>query len=197
MKPLNHFIVSLPKKYRDTLKLNGKEIFLDNRFQEFENRISFGEIVGVPSRFDTGAKVGDTLFFHHHVAMNEIFSLGGGLFVVIYDEENPRGSHAISYRSKATGKLAMLSGWVFTEPIETKEEDKEEVTAGGIILTKELPDTDSSRAVVLTPNKDLRREGVKRGDIVCFTKDADYRMTLDDDSVVFRMRYEDLVYVEK
>lgn len=194
MNPLNHFIISLPKKYKDTLKLGDKEIFLDSRFHEFENRISHAEIVGVPMRHDTGAKVGDTLFFHHHVAMSETYHLGDGLFWVMYDKKNPMSSHAISYRSQDTGKLNMLGKWVFVEPIEIKEE--EEVTESGIIISIHIPSTDETRAIVLTPNEDLEREEVEVGDIVGFKKNADYKMTLDDESVVFRMRYEDLMYAE-
>ena len=194
MNPLNHFIISLPKKHKDSLKVGGREIFLDSKFHEFEHRISHAKIIGVPIKHDTGAEVGDTLFFHHHVAMSEMYALGDGKFWVQYNPTETMASHAISYRSKKTGKLNMLGGWVFVDPIVIEE--KEEVTDSGIILSINVAPTDESRAVVLIPNEALVREGVNTGDVVGFSKNSDYKMTLDDDSVVFRMRYESLVYVE-
>ena len=41
MQAVYHFIVSVPKKFEDTLKVGDKEIFLENKFNEFDHRISY------------------------------------------------------------------------------------------------------------------------------------------------------------
>ena len=71
MNALNHFIVNVPKKHEDTIKLGDTEIFLESKFNEFDHRISHGEIVSTPLRYSVDAKPGDTLIFHHHVTMNK------------------------------------------------------------------------------------------------------------------------------
>ena len=39
------------------------------------------------------------------------------------------------------------------------------------------------------------KEGVVKGDVVGFLKDRDYKMVLDDSSVVYRMMADDIPYV--
>lgn len=193
MKALRNFIVNVPKKTEDTVKLGDKEIFLDSRFDEFNHRICYGRVVSAPHVIETGAKEGDLLFFHHHVTQNKTLSLGDDNYIVVYDEENPRGSHAIAYRD-SEGELHMLSEWVFVQPVE--EEVEEEVTPSGIIIDLKVKERDEREAVVFMPHKQLMKQGVKVGDVVGFDKDSDYKMKLDDESIVYRMRLDDISYVK-
>jgi co-chaperonin GroES (HSP10) len=193
MKALRHFIVNVPSKTNDTIKLGDKEIFLDTRFDEFNHRICYGLVVSAPHVIETGVKEGDLLFFHHHVTQNKTLSLGDDNYLVVYDEENPRGSHAIAYRD-SEGELHMLSEWVFVQPIE--DETEEEVTLSGIIIDIKVKERDDREAIVFMPHKELARQGVKVGDVVGFDRDSDYKMKLDDDTVVYRMRLDDISYVK-
>jgi len=193
MKALRHFIVNVPSKTKDTLKLGDREIFIDTRFDEFNHRICYGRVVSAPHVIDTGVKEGDTLFFHHHVTQNSTLSLGDNNYIAVYDEENPRGSHAIAYRN-SKGEIHMLSEWVFVQPIE--DETEEEVTPSGIIIDIKLKERDDKEAIVFMPHKELARQGVKVGDVVGFDRDSDYKMKLDDDTIVYRMRLDDISYVK-
>jgi|SRR5210317_880679 co-chaperonin GroES (HSP10) len=193
MKALRHFIVNVPKKTEDTVKLGDKEIFLDSRFDEFNHRICYGRVVSAPHVIETGVREGDLLFFHHHVTQNKTLSLGDDNYLVVYDEENPRGSHAIAHRD-SEGVLHMLSEWVFVQPVEEKVE--EEVTPSGIIIDLKVKERDDREAVVFMPHQQLMNQGVKVGDVVGFDKDSDYKMKLDDESIVYRMRLEDISYVK-
>lgn len=103
MNALNHFIVNVPKTHEDTIKLGDTEIFLESKFNEFDHRISHGEIVSVPMRYDTGAKPGDTLIFHHHVTMNKALSLGDSNHVAMYDEENTNSASASHTDARTLG----------------------------------------------------------------------------------------------
>lgn len=192
MRALRHFVVEIPKTHNDKLKLGDKEIYIDTRFNEFDHRICYGTVVSPPELFDTGVSKGDTIFFHHHVTMNKSLSLGDNKYIVIYDHEHPQGSHAIAYRN-SEGELKMLSGWVFVTP--RLEIPTEEVTESGIIYDLGIKEVEDRTALVFMPNKELMDQGVKVGDVIGFDKDSDYKMKLDDDSIVYRMRVSDIAYV--
>jgi len=68
MKTFDLFVVELKKTIKDTIKTDsGLELYIDNRFNEFENRVTEGPVVAVPFKYQTGVEVGDTLYFHHLV----------------------------------------------------------------------------------------------------------------------------------
>jgi hypothetical protein len=72
MKTFDLFIVKLDKQLEDTMTTpGGLELFIDTKFNEFENRIQEGPVVAAPFKYDTGVEVGDTLYFHHLVVLNE------------------------------------------------------------------------------------------------------------------------------
>ena len=191
MRALRHFVVEVPKTHSDKLKLGDKEIYIDTRFNEFDHRICHGTVVSPPELLDTGVSKGDTLFFHHHVTMNKSLSLGDDMYVVIYDEDHPQCSHAIAYRN-SKGELNMLSGWVFVNPIEEGTPDS--VSDSGIIYELGTNKEENRTASVFMPNEELKSQGVNVGDVVGFDKDSDYKMKLDDGSIVYRMRVADIAY---
>jgi len=192
MRALRHFVVEIPETHSDKLKLGDKEIYIDTRFNEFDHRICYGTVVSPPELLDTGVSKGDTLFFHHHVTMNKSLSLGDDMYVVIYDEHHAQGSHAIAYRD-SEGELKMLSGWVFLHPTEEKTPDS--VTDSGIIYELGTNKKENQTASVFMPNEELIAQGVKVGDVIGYDKDSDYKMKLDDGSIVYRMRVSDIAYV--
>ena len=194
MKAVYHFMISVPKKFEDTLKLGDKEIFLESKFNEFEHRISYGEIISTPMKHpELKCKPGDTLIFHHHVTTNPALNLGEDKYLVLYDPVNGRMSQAIAYRDKDSGELHMLSDWLFVLPVDERED---EVSEGGIIVElatqKELAD----EAKVYMPHPELEAQGVKPGDIIGFDKNSDYKIKLDNGDVVYRMRVDDISYVK-
>ena len=191
MKALKHFFVEVPEKTTGTITVGGKEIFLDTRFNEFEHRVCHGRVVSTPHLVKTGVKKGDTLFFHHHVTISDNLRVDDGIYMAVLDLDNTRGSHAIAYRD-SKGELHMLADWVFLEPIE--EEEDEEVTDAGIIVVS-LEEKKEVEARIVTPSQYMIEQGVKKGDIVGFLPDRDYKMKLDDDSIVYRMTDDDVLYV--
>ena len=193
MNALNHFIVHVPKKHEDTVKVGDKDIFLDPKFNEFEHRISYGEIVSAPSKYDTGAKPGDTLIFQHHVTTNKSLSIGDNNHVAMYDAENGHLSQCIAYRSKKTGELKMLCDWLFVEPVEEEQEDTEH---NGIVTELESFKKARDVARVYMPHPELEEQGVRVGDVVGFDKHADYKIKLDNGDIVYRMRVSNISYVE-
>lgn len=192
MKALNHFVVRVKKPFVDTLELGEETIYLDSKWNEFENRICYGEIVSPPTRHNTGAKRGDTLFFHHHVTTTDNLKIYDNMYVASYGGWKP---HAIAYRRKKDGEIVMLGNWIFVEPAEVDKTDR--VTDSGIVVELGINVKDRDVAKVLVPTEYMREQGVSAGDIVGFTADADYKMVLDDGSIVYRMTEDNVLYVEE
>ena len=56
MKPLHHFIVHIPQKFKDEIKFGDSTLKLVSKFNEFEHRINQGEIIGSPRGLDHKGK---------------------------------------------------------------------------------------------------------------------------------------------
>jgi len=79
MRPLHQFVVHIPKKLKDKITVGGLELELVNKFQEFEHRINYGKIVAAPVGFNDAPYVGQMLYFHHHVIMEQAYDIGENL----------------------------------------------------------------------------------------------------------------------
>lgn len=192
MKPLYDFIVYLPKRVKDTVTIGGQEIYLESKFNEFEHRINYAEIVAVPLKYQTGAEVGDMLFIHHHV-----MDYGGAqcidrekhLYKVVYNPEGGFGTQCYAYKKKDTGTIHMMTDWVFVEPVEQPKKLKSDVIE---IIETEEPVNEYGR--VWSDSPFLNENGVYKGDIVRFEKNADYSMDVDGKKV-WRMMFNHLMFV--
>lgn len=189
-----HFLVRLPKRFKDTITVAGKELYLDNRFDEFNNRINEGEVVATPKKYDTGVSVGDTLYFHHHVVVDkgqkfQYDDESKDVYIVYYNPEDIRNSQAIAY--KHDGIVKEL-GWILLEPI---EEEKETVLPSGLILV-EKEETPKKEGRVAFDSLFFQENDVRVGDVVGFLKNRDYEIEIDGKKF-WRMRHDDIVYVRK
>jgi co-chaperonin GroES (HSP10) len=169
MTPVHDFLVKLPKKFKDTITVAGKELYLESKFREFENRYCYGEVVAVPLKYKTPVQVGDTLYFHHHVVLDARAEIGKDLYLVRYNEHGGHATQAYAY--KRDGEIRLFSNWVF------------------VGIKKNV-------ATILYESDELDREGIKKGDKVYFATNADYEMELEGETV-YRMRIDDILYVEK
>ncbi len=194
MKALYHFVIRLEKTHHDTIELdNGTELYVDPKWQEFERRMTYGEVVSVPAKYETDVEPGDTLFFHHHVIMSDALHIdynGEDRYIVGYDPVNTLACHAIAYRKKDSGELRMLADWVFLQPL---EEEKKDDSAIEIVKLEKEP---TVKAKVFCCPENMITQGVEPGDVVGFLPGRDYRIKLDNDEVVYRMRSEEMMYVE-
>lgn len=198
MRPLKYFIVRIPEPVKETIVVNGVEVFLDNRFNEFQHRAFEGEVVGVPEKYPTGVEIGDTLYFHHHVVLggNHLMYKGGqiqetgsrrgqwiydddDLYYVTYDGgDDPWVCQAYAYKSKKTGKVKILGEWIFLTPAEQEAELKSDILE---IVQK---DKDYNQfGYIRYGSKKLEDLGLHEGDKVFFMKNADYIMEVDGEKL--------------
>ena len=187
------FIVELDKPINDTITTKGGvELFIDTRFEmgEFNNRVTDGPVIATPAKYKTSVKVGDTLYFHHLVVMQGGQKLTGveDSYFVKFDPKHAVNNQAIAYKNKK-GKITPLDGWSLLLPV---EEEVEETQIEVVSFKEKLP----TKGRVAFDSKDLKAVGVKKGDVVCFKENRDYRIKIDG-TEYYRTRVEDLMYVEE
>ena len=193
MKSLNSFIVHVPKRYNDEIETkSGLKLYMETKFQPFENRVNEGEVIAVPAKYDTGVEVGDTLYFHHLVVLadGQPLPVDDDHYVVRYNHIHALDSQAIAYKSAKTGEVKPLSTWSILEHVEQKEEIKSD-----LIEIVELKERQVKRAKVAFDGEELRKVGVKKGDFVGVLKDSDYPFKIDGEKF-YRTRIHDLMYIE-
>ena len=197
MKTLDMFVVELEKQINDTISTDsGLELYIDTRFEgsEFNYRVTEGPVVSPPIKHDTGVQVGDTLYFHHLVVMNEGQVLTGqdNHYLVAYNPYHTINNQAIAYKSKKSGHIHPLAGWSLLEAVE-QEELK---TKSDVIEVVELKDKLPTKGRVAFTAPWIEDLGLKVGDVVGFKENRDYRINIDGKEY-YRTRTEDLLYVEQ
>lgn len=193
MKPLYDFIVHISKLFDDEMKIGDTIIKKDMRWDDFESRVPYGEIVAVPEKYKTEANVGDTLVVHHHISQQpDKFRIGNNQYLVSYSPTDYQGQ-AYAAIDKDTGAVKMIGDWIFLKAVSQKQE--ENVTSSGIFLghvTKE----EKHEAEVYCEGAGTEELGIKKGDVVGYTKNSDYRIKLPNGDEVYRCKPNDLVYVK-
>ena len=191
MKTFDLFIVELDKAINDTITTDGGlELYIDARFNEFENRVKEGPVVAVPFKYETGVKPGDTLYFHHLVVINEGQLLTGNdnHYLVRYDQDHAINNQAIAFKDSDTGAIQPLAGWSLLEPVE-----EEEIQESDIIEVVKLKQKPTTKGRVAFTSSGVEEIGLEVGDVVGFKKNMDYRIKIDGKEY-YRTRIEDLLY---
>ena len=193
MKTFDLFVVEINKRINDTMKTeSGLELYIDNKFNEFQNRTTEAPVVAVPFKYDTGVEVGDTLYFHHLVVINDGQPLTGedNNYLVRFDPDHTVNNQAIAYKSAKTGDVHPLAGWSLLERVEEREEKQSDII--DVVKLKDSPVTKGK--VSFTPPW-VEELGLEVGDVVGFRKNMDYRITIEEKEY-YRVRAEDLMYKE-
>ena len=193
MRMLEKFLVRIPERLNNTISIAGNELYLDNRFNEFEHRVVEGEVMSTPMRYEEcPVNKGDTLYFHHHVVIDKGQKLmyeDDDIYIVNYHPTHPYSSQAFAYKNQQ-GKVRPLSNWVLLEPIDPEPKTTSEFLH---LLDKE-EDNERGKVVMLT--EEMREHGLKIGDVVGFSKNSDYEINIDG-TKYWRMRMDDLLYYVK
>jgi len=193
MKTLDLFVVELEKQIKDTITTKeGLTLYVDSRFNEFEHRVTEGPVVSAPIKHNTGVEVGDTLYFHHLVVLNEGQALTGqeNHYLVRYNPEHTINNQAIAYKNK-DGEIKPLAGWALLEAVEQEELKTKSDVIEVVELKKALPT--KGRVAFTAPW--IEEMDLNVGDVVGFKENRDYRLTIDGKEY-YRTRTEDLLYVE-
>ena len=114
-----------------------------------------------------------------------------GHYIVKYDPDHTINCQAIAYKCQETGRVHPMAGWTLLTGVEETEEQLSDV----IELVK-LKDSPITKGMVAFETDWTEELGLKEGDVVGFRKNMDYRIKIDDVEY-YRVRAEDLMYVEK
>ena len=193
MRTFDLFVVKLEKTLNDTITTDsGLELYIDNKYHEFENRVTEGPVVAVPFKYETGVQPGDTLYFHHLVVINDGQPLTGepDHYIVRYSEDNAVSNQAIAFKASGSDAIVPLSGWSLLEPVEEEEVQESEIIE--VVKLKQKPTT---RGRVAFTSPGVEEIGLEVGDVVGFKKHMDYRIKIDGKEY-YRTRVEDLMYKE-
>lgn len=192
MRSLRHYLVRIPKRFKETIKVGEKELYLDAKFNEFQHRFMEGEVIAIPEKFKVPVSVGDTLYFHHHVVLQppQVIDKENDIYYVMINLQEGILSQAYAYKSKETGEVAPLQDWVFIKPVEQEAEIKSDIIH--IYREKDEINKEGELAFDSDAINDL---GLKKGDRVFFQKDADYEMELDGQKY-WRMNTSMLTYAK-
>ena len=189
MKALDKFIVQIEKKLQDTITTDsGLELYIDTKYNEFQHRTTEGEILAYPAKYETGAKVGDTLYFHHHVVINGGSPLvkEDNHYVVQYDHDHAAANQAIAYKNE--DGVQPIKGWCLLEPVEENDDRH-----SGLVEIVSLQEKEVTKGVVSFDTAELDDLGVFKGDIVGFKKNRDYRIKIDGKEY-YRVAVKELLY---
>ena len=195
MRTFNFFVVELKKLVNDTITTDsGLELYIDTKHDdmgEFNYRVTEGPVVSSPFKYDTGVRVGDTLYFHHLVVMQggQVLTGVDDHYIVKYNPE-AISNQAIAYKCQDTGEIKPLTGWSLLEPVD--EEDK---TKSDVIEVVQLKEKLPTKGRVAFTSSGIQELGLKVGDVVGFKENRDYRIHIDGKEY-YRTRIEDLLYVE-
>jgi co-chaperonin GroES (HSP10) len=190
MRPLYDFHIKVEKNFEDEFKVGSLTLAKDMRFDDFEGRISYAEIVAVPEKFGTAAEIGDLLVFHHHINQEpDKYFIGGGVARVSYDPTNYQGQ---SYAAiSPSGEVKMLGNWVFLEAVSQKQE--EYGSKSGLFLGHKSEE-DKQEARVYCEGLGTEELDLKKGDLVGYSKNSDYLIKLPNGDKVYRMKPDDIIY---
>ena len=113
-------------------------------------------------------------------------------FVVRYDPVHTVNNQAIAYKCKDTGNIQPLAGWSLLEHVEEVEPGKQ----SDLIEVVKLEESKVTKARIAFMAPWLEEMGLSIGDVVGIKRDMDYKITIDD-KPYYRVRAEDLLYVEE
>ena len=189
MKPLRDFIVFLSELFTDKVKLGDTEIYIDPKWNEFDNRIMSAEVKAVPLKYKTEVEVGDTLYFHHHVVISpNPFDVKQGLYFVRYDPLGGTATQAYAVKKK-DGSIKVLGNWVFVKPILPPEKPK------SLIINIYEPEEPKDKGEVYYCNENATEYGIGVGDTVRFRGSSDYEMKINGERL-WRVLLDFVDYVQ-
>lgn len=187
------FLIEVDSPKINTLYIKGilGDIVVDTDYNKYKHATQIGIIVATPIRLtpqylnDTPLNVGDVVVFHHFVCQpnNKVEFMEGNVY---------RADYFHIYGKIENGQLIPIEDVFFVSPILEPEENMYE----GVLQIKPHREYIKQQGIVYAVSKSLKALGLKVGDKVYFTKDADYSMTINNE-LLYRMRTRNIVIIER
>lgn len=158
----------------------GIKLFIDaeagNRQHHKETVTQDGIVMYPAAKCDSGLdiqiKKGDHVYTHHFLCDDENAVMING--VLCYEI-----SYDAIYCVIEGANIRMLNKWSFAEPI---EEDESNYKTESGIYTKSTVDNVLQKARMVYPSEEMKRCGVKKGDIVIYYRVGGYEMIVEGET---------------
>ena len=178
---INKYLIKVDGLFKKKY-LGGKEIYMDNSYNDLQNAQSVGEVVALPikeSGRDPAIKVGDSVLLHHFAtAADKVIKIGDDTETIYIATDPGMMYMAISpdNECKAVGPFCIV-----------EKADRVELTSSGI-YTGELEEKDDNEGVIVAADQNFLDLGGNIGDTVAFDKGIDYDMQMPDGKMYYRVR---------
>lgn len=175
-KYINKYLVKVESEHRKVY-LNGKEIYMDNTYNDLQNAQSIATVVSEPVNKDARDKnitVGDEVLIHHFVTrQGKKIEIEGdkAIYYLAPKDMIYMAIHEGEYKS--VGPFCIL-----------KKEDPTEVISASGIYTGEIDTKEENEGIVVAACEEF--DGAI-GDKVLFDKGVDYDMAIGSETV-YRVR---------
>jgi hypothetical protein len=164
------------KRYANTKEIGGIELIVSTSEEDHKFSNRFAEVIETPLGYNGPIESGDILLVHHNVFKfyNDIRGrqksgksfFRDDLFFIETDQ---------FFMFKKNYKWNAYSRYCFVKPIKPTES-----------YIKKPFSEEPLMGIMKYPNEYLSSQGIKEGDLVCFSPDSEYEFTVDDEKL-YRM----------
>lgn len=181
----NMFLIEVDSQYE---KVGIDNFFLDTDYRKKELATKIGRIVALPVSIDeeylndVPLNEGDTVLFNHTVTQ-DVNKYKGNTFYCDYFSIFAKIEEG--YRADV---ITPIEKAMFCYPL--KDSDKD---FGGVVIPGKIS---AERAEVVFLSPECKRKGIEVGDVVYFTKGADYPMTFGK-SILYKMHLRNILGIER
>lgn len=178
-------------KYLSLKGIDGKPLVVDTDIEKFKHTPKIGVIAYAPLEIDqqySGGcllKEGDTILFHHHVVQdcNK---------VTVDEQELYRAEFFQIFAKVENDRIVPIENFIFVEPILEPEEN----LWHGIFMLKPHREYLKTHGKAMFVSETASAYGIMSGDIIYFTKNADYEVDLFG-KIYWRMRIRNVMALER
>ena len=189
MRSAVEFIVKIDNARHDKIQMkNGSFLYLSPvAYEGYDIQTRVGVVESTPEMFDVKVRKGDKVFFHHNITKESQF-YGNKIYSDFKIKDNLYRIPATEiYGYLRNDEFHALDPYVFVEPTE-----QDEVIRSGIIV--EQAKEHRNEGIIRYPNEELKKQGIKSGDKVLFSKYSKYQLGISDkDERLFRMKTDWIV----
>lgn len=186
------FFVKADKDANKRIKLsNGDILYVDTDFDPHNYATKTGTITHAPHfidkqwKYDTKLKKGDAVLFHQFVCQE-----GNQVYVKGKEYSKAHYHHLFAIITKT--ELIPLENFLFVIPTEETEEDLFE----GTVQVRFDKGNIKGYGIVKYLSKQAEEAGIKKGDKVFYTKNAEYKMEAFG-KMYYRMRIRNITLIER
>ena len=191
MRGIRDFVLHIPNKYNEKFKTEGGlELYGDHRLMAKEMANTIVEVVEVPFGYEGPIEKGNIVFIDPTIVMQGIYKEGVVDSPFLIDRENAwyKASEnlIIAYSSDKGKTWKCINDNILMETVKV---DNEQVVNG--LIRVNLKSSKDNEMIVVLPNEEIKKEGIKEGDSLLVNKDLMVNVKFDGKNLAW-LKNDDL-----